>query len=224
MSANIRKRVVEIIRILRDQYPDAKCSLDFKTPFQLLVATMLSAQSTDKTVNKVTPTLFEKYPDPKSFAEADIEELQKAVYSTGFFKQKARSIMEASQDIVNEHNGILPDNMESLTKLRGVGRKTANVVLGAAFDKQTIIVDTHMLRLAGRLALVDEKLAAKRDADKVEQELMKVVPDDQWTIFSHLMVYFGRDICDAKNPKHDICPILHLCEYGQKAMQGKEVK
>lgn len=224
MADSIETRIIEIIRILRKRYPDVKCTLDFQTPFQLLVATILAAQSTDVTVNKITPALFRKYPDPKSFAEADIEELQKAVYSSGFFKQKTHSIMEASQDIVNEYNGELPDNMESLIKLRGVGRKTANVVLGAAFGKQAIIVDTHMLRLSGRLAFVDGKLAVKKDAEKVEQELMKVVPGDQWTLFSHLMVYFGRDICEAKSPKHNVCPILHLCEFGQKALQGQEVK
>ncbi|MHB1458822.1 MAG: endonuclease III [Armatimonadota bacterium] len=217
-------RIKEIIRILHERYPDVKCTLDFETPFQLLVATILAAQSTDVNINKITPALFKKYPDPKSFAEADVEQLEKAVYSSGFFKQKTRSIMEASQDIMNEHNGLLPENMESLVKLRGVGRKTANVVLGAAFGKQAIIVDTHMLRLSGRLAFVDEKLAARKDAEKVEQELMKVVPEDQWTLFSHLMVYFGRDICEAKNPKHDICPILHLCEYGQKALQEQGIK
>lgn len=224
MADNTKNRIIEIIRILHERYPDVKCTLDFETPFQLLIATMLAAQSTDVTVNKITPALFVKYPDPESFAKANVEELQKAIYSSGFFKQKARSIMEASQDIMNEHDGVLPDDMESLVKLRGVGRKTANVVLGAAFGRQAIIVDTHMLRLSGRLAFVDAQLAARKDAEKVEQELMKVVPDDQWTLFSQLMVYFGRDICEAKNPKHDICPILHLCEYGQRALQGQEMK
>lgn len=224
MADNTKNRIIEIIRILHKRYPYVKCTLDFETPFQLLIATMLAAQSTDVTVNKITPALFVKYPDPESFAKANVEELQKAIYSSGFFKQKARSIMEASQDIMNEHDGVLPDDMESLVKLRGVGRKTANVVLGAAFGRQAIIVDTHMLRLSGRLAFVDAQLAARKDAEKVEQELMKVVPDDQWTLFSQLMVYFGRDICEAKNPKHDICPILHLCEYGQRALQGQEMK
>lgn len=223
MTDEREQRAMEIIRILHGRYGDAECTLDFETPFQLLVATILAAQSTDKNVNKVTPALFRKYPDAKAFAEADMDELQREIHSTGFFRQKARSIVEASQDILNEHGGIVPDDIASLTKLRGVGRKTANVALGAAFGKQAIIVDTHMLRVTGRLRLVDAELAGKKDAVKVEMDLMAVIPQDSWTLFSHLMVYFGRDICEAKKPKHSICPILHLCEYGQSQIQHEGI-
>ncbi|MHB0997885.1 MAG: endonuclease III [Armatimonadota bacterium] len=219
MNSNTGQHITEIINILKDRYGDAKCSLDFKNPFQLLVATILAAQSTDKNVNKVTPSLFAKYPSPAAFANADIEELQQDVYSTGFYKQKARSIIEASQDIVNEHNGQVPDSMEELVKLRGVGRKTANVVLGCAYGKPSMIVDTHMLRVSGRLGLVDSNLAVTKDAVKVEQALMKIIPQEHWTLFSHLIVFFGRDICTAKNPQHSICPLLHICPTGQAEMQ-----
>lgn len=215
MIEDRRMKARQIIDILREYYGDADCTLDFKTPFQLLVATVLAAQSTDRNVNKITPALFAKYPDPRAFANADMEELQNDIRSTGFFRQKAKSIIEASQDIVNEYNGEVPADIDSLTKLRGVGRKTANVVLGSALGRPALIVDTHMLRVSGRLGLVPPDLSSKKDAVKVEMELMKVLDESEWTKFSHMIVAFGRDICDAKKPKHDICPLLPLCEYGQ---------
>ena len=218
MSEDTKTRVIEIIRLLKQKYPDAKTSLNFKTPFQLLIATILSAQSTDKMVNEVTKTLFQKYPGPAELAKADLLELEDTIHATGFFHQKAKSIMEASQDIVNEYGGRVPDTMEELIKLRGVGRKTANVVLGNAFGKPGMVVDTHVLRISGRLGIADPKHVEKKDADKIEQDLMAVVPEEDWTIFSHLLVFLGRDICTARNPRHDVCPVLHLCPTGRSAL------
>lgn len=211
-----KERVREIIRILSEEYPDPqKGMLQYTTPFELLVATILAAQCTDAKVNVVTKTLFRKYPTPASFAKADQRELEQEIRATGFYRQKTRSIMEAAQDIVNEFGGEIPRTMEELTTLRGVGRKTANVVLGKAFGQPAIIVDTHVLRISGRLQLTDAKNSEKKDADKVEQDLMRVVPREDWTLFSDLLIQLGRSICTARNPKHDICPILHLCPTGR---------
>ncbi|HEY3298699.1 MAG TPA: endonuclease III [Armatimonadota bacterium] len=218
MPSNEITRVLEIIRILKENYPEARVSLDHKSPFQLLIATILAAQSTDKKINEITPALFKKYPTPEAFATSDPAELEQDIHASGFFRQKARSIIEASQDIVNEFGGELPDSMEGLVSLRGVGRKTANVVLGAAFNKPAMIVDTHVLRIAGRLALVDPILSEKKEAEKVEAALMKIVPEEDWTQFSNILVHFGRDICNAKKPRHEQCPILHLCPTGKAAL------
>jgi endonuclease-3 len=220
MSEDVKARVKEIIRILKRKYPDARTSLNFETPFHLLIATILAAQCTDVKVNEVTPALFKKYPTPADFAKADPHGLESDIRPTGFFRQKTKSIIEASQDIVNEHGGEVPDTMEELTKLRGVGRKTANVLLGNVFGKPAIIVDTHMIRISGRLGLTDPRSVEKKDADRIEQDLMKIVPQEDWTFFSHLIIFLGRDICTARNPKHDICPILHLCPTGQAEMIG----
>lgn len=224
MSEEARARVKEIIRILKQVYPRATTSLSFRSPFELLVATILAAQSTDKKVNEITPILFAKYPNPEALANADLREVEEIIRPTGFFRQKARAIIEASQDIVEKYGGKVPATMEELTSLRGVGRKTANVVLGTAFGKPAIIVDTHVLRISGRLGLVDQRLSQKKDADKVEQQLMEIVPQEDWTQFSHMLVYLGREICTARNPKHDVCPILHLCPTGLREMgMGKGV-
>lgn len=218
MEVQPRDRVREIIAELRTAFPDAKVSLEFGTPHQLLVATILSAQCTDIKVNQVTPALFAKYRSPQDFADADPSELERDVHATGFFRQKTKSIIESAQDIVNLHGGEVPDSMEELTQLRGVGRKTANVVLSAAFGKPGIIVDTHVLRISGLLGLADPKLVVKKDADKVERELMAVVPEEDWSNFSNLIVALGRSICPARKPRHDECPILHLCPTGQKGL------
>jgi len=218
MEVQPRDRVREIIAELRTAFPDAKVSLEFGTPHQLLVATILSAQCTDIKVNQVTPALFAKYRSPQDFADADPSELERDVHATGFFRQKTKSIIESAQDIVNLHGGEVPDSMEELTQLRGVGRKTANVVLSAAFGKPGIIVDTHVLRISGLLGLADPKLVVKKDADKVERELMAVVPEEDWSNFSNLIVALGRSICPARKPRHDECPILHLCPTGQKGV------
>lgn len=220
MPKSIEERTREIIRILKQTYPNARTKLNFATPFQLLVATILSAQCTDDKVNEVTKTLFAKYRSPAEFAHTDPRELERHIRSTGFFRQKARAIIEASEDIVRLHAGTVPDSLEDLTKLRGVGRKTANVVLGNAFGKPAIAVDTHVLRVSGRLRLTDPSYAEKKEADKVEQDLMNIVPEQDWTLFSHIIIYLGREICTARKPKHDICPILHLCPTGQAEMSA----
>jgi len=220
MADETEVRVRKIIEELRKAYPHAKVTLDFRTPHELLVATILAAQSTDVNVNQVTKSLFRKYPSVHDFANADPKELERDIYSTGFFRQKTKSIIESSQDIVNLYGDRVPDTMEELTQLRGVGRKTANVILSAAFGKPGLIVDTHVLRVSGRLGLADPEHVEKKDADKVEQELMVVVPGEDWSCFSHLLVALGRTICTARNPRHEECPILHLCPTGQKAMSG----
>ncbi len=213
-----KTRVLNIIRILKERYPKAGPTLDFQNPFQLLISTILAAQSTDIKVNEVAQTLYKKYRTPADFANADPRELEQDIHATGFFRQKTKSIMEASQDIVNVYGGQVPSAMEDLLKLRGVGRKTANVVRAFAFGIPGIIVDTHMLRVSGRLGLVAPELAAKKDADKVEQALLKIVPSEDWTTFSQLILFLGREICTAQRPKHDICPVLHLCPTGLSAM------
>ena len=220
MADDRKRRVVEIVRILRQRYPHPRTALNYENPFQLLVATILSAQSTDVTVNKISPDLFKKYPSPEAFASADPRELEQEIRATGFFRQKTRAIMEAAQDIVARFGGRVPDNMEELTELRGVGRKTANVILSNAFNKPAIPVDTHVLRLSGRLRLADSKLAERKEADKIEQELMEITPEGDWSDLSHLLINLGREICTARNPKHDICPILHLCPTGKAVGPG----
>lgn len=222
MAHDTKERVTEIIRILKQAYPDAKIRLNFDTPFQLLIATILAAQCTDDKVNEVTKTLFRKYRTPADFAEAHASELEQDIRPTGFFRQKARAIIEASQDIVSTYGSEVPDTLDELTQLRGVGRKTANVVLGNAFGQPAIIVDTHVLRLSGRLGLTNPEYAEKKEADKVEQDLMRVVPQKDWTLFSHLLVFLGRDLCTARNPRHEICPILHLCPTGQAEMRRSQ--
>lgn len=221
MADGTELRVREIIIELSKAYPDAKVSLDFSSPHQLLVATILSAQCTDLKVNQVTPVLFSKYASPRDFADADQRDLEQDIHSCGFFRQKARSIIEMSQDIVSVYAGRVPETMEELTQLRGVGRKTANVILSAAFGKPGLIVDTHVLRLSGRLALADPEHVNRKDADKVEQDLMKIVPEADWASFSNQLVALGRTICTARDPKHDLCPVLHLCPTGQRDL-GRE--
>lgn len=218
LADETRERVKKIIAELRKAYPEAKVSLDFRTPHELLVATILAAQCTDMRVNMTTPALFAKYRSPRDFAEADPREMEKDIHPCGFFRQKTRSIIEMSQDIVNLYDSRVPDTMEELTQLRGVGRKTANVILSAAFGKPGLIVDTHVLRVSGRLGLADPKSVAKKDADKVEQELMGVIAEEDWTAYSNLIVFHGRAICTARDPKHEDCPILEFCPTGRAAL------
>jgi endonuclease-3 len=209
--ADRQARVQAILPILKKTYPTAKCSLDHRTPLQLLVATILSAQSTDVRVNLVTPELFKKYPDAQAFAGVSQEELENDIRSTGFFRSKAKALRAMAQALVAEYHGQVPQSMDELTALAGVGRKTANVVLGNAFDQNVgIVVDTHVTRLANRLALTDHA----SDAVKIEQDLMKLVPREDWTLFSHLLIYHGRSICTARNPACEKCPILGYCPTG----------
>ena len=199
--------VSEVIEQLRQAYPDAHCELNYETPIQLLVATILSAQSTDKRVNMVTPALFAKYPTAADFAAADRAELEQAIRSTGFFRQKARFIQEASYTIVHEHHGRVPDTMQSLTKLTGVARKTANVILGEIYGiADGITVDTHVKRLAKRLGLTQHT-----DPVKVERDLMAIVPKSDWIDISHLLIFHGRRVCDARRPNCHQCSLNTLC-------------
>jgi len=206
------ENIHRIIEILGQQYPQAKdTSLNYKNPFQLLIATILAAQSTDKQVNKITPSLFKKFATPQDFARADISELEEAIRSTGFFRNKARSIKQCSQDLAEKFGGKVPQNIEHLTSLSGVGRKTANVVLGNAFGQDAIIVDTHMKRISNRLGLT-----ANTNPDKIEHDLMEIIPKGNWTDFSHKIVAFGRTICLGRNPKCKHCRLLAWCRYGQE--------
>ena len=207
-----KKRVDTILPILKRTYPQAKCSLDHRSPLELLVATILSAQSTDERVNIVTKELFKKYKSPQDFARVSQEELERDIHSTGFYRNKAKSIRAMAQALIDQHGGEVPRTMEALFDLPGVGRKTANVVLGNAFQINVgITVDTHVTRLANRLKLTDHKT----DAVKIEQDLMPLVPQEDWALWSHLLIYHGRAICTARKPGCESCPILDYCPTGQ---------
>jgi len=201
-----KRRMKEVLKILEREYPEAECSLFFGTPFQLLVATILSAQCTDERVNKTTPALFEKFPDPQSMAKAKPAELEKLIQSTGFYKSKAKSILESSKALVEQHGGEVPRDLESLTKLRGVGRKTANVVLGVAFGTPALVVDTHVGRVSRRLGFTKAM-----DPVRVESELMELVPREQWTEYAHLLIAHGREICTARRAYCEDCPLSRFC-------------
>jgi endonuclease-3 len=208
-----------ILPILKRTYPDAKCALDHRSPLELLVATILSAQSTDARVNLVTKDLFRKYRSAADYAKVPQEDLEKDIHSTGFYRNKAKSLRGMATKLVELHRGKVPQTMEELVELPGVGRKTANVVLGNAFDVNVgIVVDTHVTRVANRLALTDHKV----DAVKIEQDLMQIVPKDDWTMFAHLLIFHGRQICHARNPKCEQCPLLEYCPAGQKFLGAKK--
>ncbi|MEO5987935.1 MAG: endonuclease III [Candidatus Eisenbacteria bacterium] len=200
-------RVKAILEQLDELYPDAKCALDFRTPLQLLIATILSAQCTDERVNLTTPALFARFPEAKALASASLDELEKMIHSTGFFRQKAKSIQQACADIVALHRGQVPRTLEELTALRGVGRKTANVVLGNAYGITSgIVVDTHVTRLSNRLGLTTEQ-----DAVKIEFALMPLVPKESWTLFSHWLILHGRAVCNARKPHCSRCALSPHC-------------
>jgi len=206
-SEQKRPRACEIIRRLHKAYPDAHCALAHKNPLELLVATILSAQCTDKQVNIVTQGLFAKYRSAQDYAKVSQEELEKDVHSLGFFRNKAKAIREACQRICEAYGGKVPDTMEDLLTLRGVARKTANVVLGVAFGKATgVVVDTHVLRLAWRMELTDEKAP-----EKVERDLMGLFPQAQWILAADVLIFHGRQVCGARNPQHDICVVHNIC-------------
>ena len=208
-----RERVATILPILKKLYPAAKCSLDHGTPLELLVATILSAQCTDERVNIVTKTLFRKYRSAKDYARVPQETLEKDIQSTGFYRNKAKSIRAMAQSLLDKHGGKVPDTMEELVDLAGVGRKTANVVLGNAFDKNVgVVVDTHVTRVSNRLGLTSHAI----DAVKIEQDLIQIVPQKEWTLWSHLLIHHGRQICQARKPKCDKCPLLEYCPAGKK--------
>jgi endonuclease III len=200
-------RAPEIFQRLAAAYPDARCALDFETPFQLLVATILSAQCTDKRVNMVTPRLFATYPTPAALAAAKQEEVEELVKTTGFFRSKAKSLLGMSAAIENQHGGEVPATMDALVELPGVGRKTANVILGNAFDRnEGVVVDTHVARVSQRL-----ELTKHTDPVKIEQDLVTLFPRQQWTLLAHLLIEHGRKICEARLPKCSQCPLGDLC-------------
>jgi endonuclease III len=202
-----RERAPEIFRRFAAAYPNAKCALDFQTPFQLLIATILSAQCTDKRVNMVTPKLFATYPTPAALAAAKQEEVEELVKTTGFFRNKAKSLLGVSAAIESRHGGEVPATMDALVELPGVGRKTANVILGNAFDRnEGVVVDTHVARVSQRL-----ELTKHTDPVKIEQDLATLFPREQWTLLAHLLIEHGRQICDARLPKCSNCPVGDLC-------------
>lgn len=204
-----KKELSNIIKILKNTYPDAKCSLNFSNPFELVVAVILSAQCTDERVNLVTPTLFSKYSTPNDFANIDIQELENYIHSCGFYKNKAKNIKLTAQKIVSDFNGIVPQTMEELLKLPGVGRKTANVILLEVFGiANGIAVDTHVKRLSNRIGFSLESAP-----EKIEQDLIKIFPKEHFKEINHLLIYHGRNICNSRNPKCDTCQIKMYCNY-----------
>jgi endonuclease-3 len=205
--SKIQAPVDLVLQLLEQQYPGAHCELFHRNPFELLIATVLSAQCTDERVNKVTPALFERFPDPESMSKADLKELEELVRSTGFFKNKAKNIKSLAVDLVRLHGGQVPKEMESLTALSGVGRKTANVILGNAFGLTTgVVVDTHVGRLSRRWGWTRSE-----DPQKVEQDLMRLIPSERWVRLSHEMIFHGRRVCSARGPKCSSCYMSEIC-------------
>lgn len=210
-TAEERKaRSRRLIRELRRLYPDVDCALDHKSALELLVATILSAQCTDARVNIVTPALFKRYPKAPDYASAEMPELEEMIRSTGFFHNKAKSLIALGQALVARHDGEVPDTMDELVKLPGVGRKTANVVLGTWFGQPAIPVDTHVTRLSNRLALT-----GNRDAVKIERDLQQLLPKKDWTFSSHALIWHGRRVCKARKPSCATCSLLRNCPAGQ---------
>jgi endonuclease-3 len=211
-----QQRVKKIIGVLSKEYPNARTALHFASPLELLVATVLSAQCTDERVNKVTDSLFKKYRTAKDYAKADLERLEEDIRPTGFYRNKAKAIKGFCTDLVKRFEGQVPSNLADMVSLQGVGRKTANLVLGEAFGIPGVVVDTHVLRLAGRIGLTDQT-----DPVKVEMDLMKVVPKAQWTHFSNLLILHGRAVCAARTPRHEKCGIVDLCDEGRRWKEGR---
>lgn len=206
-----KKRTAKIRKILRTLYPEVKTQLDYQTPFQLLVATILSAQCTDKQVNRVTAKLFAQLSTPQDFRDAPLDTIEELVRSTGFYRNKAKNIKNCAKMLMEKHGGEVPADLKKLVKLPGVGRKTANVVLGAAFNIPGIVVDTHVSRISQRLDLTDHK-----DPVKIEFDLMEQIPRKQWDTFSLHLIYFGREFCKARKPQCPPCSMNRLCDYPGK--------
>lgn len=211
------KRNQEILSRLKKHYPDAKIKLKFKTPFELLIATILSAQCTDDRVNIVTEKLFQKYKKPEDYLKVSNEELEKDIYSTGFYKQKAKSIKACCEVLIDKHNGKVPKDIDELTKIPGVGRKTASVVIGNAYGIPAIAVDTHVKRLSIIFHFVKEE-----SPDKIEIELKKIIPQDEWVITCHRIATHGRLICQAKKPKCEVCFLNDICPSAFRINKGKK--
>ena len=204
------EQVQEIVRLLLVEYPAASCTLDYGTDCELLFSVRLAAQCTDERVNQITPALFERFPTLEAFAEADVQEVERYVHSCGFFRAKARDIVSCAQVLLEKHNGQLPRTMEELTKLPGVGRKTANLILGDVFRVPgSTVVDTHCIRLSNRMGLVDEL----KDPVKIEMALRRILPPERSSDFCHCLVLHGRAVCDARRPSCEACCVRHLCRY-----------
>lgn len=210
----LKRKVKKISKKLYETYPEATCSLDYQNPLQLLISTILAAQCTDERVNIVTKDLFQKYRSVEDFANANIEELEQDIKSTGFYRNKAKNIIACCNKLIREHGGQVPDNMEDLTALPGVGRKTANVILSNIYNVPGVIVDTHCKRLSNRIGLTEQE-----DPVKIEQDLMEIIPHKDWSKFSNNLVYHGRAICDARKPKCEMCPISEYCSYYDKYLR-----
>ncbi|BFK82189.1 endonuclease III [Clostridium baratii] len=207
----MKKRTKEILDILKETYPDAKCELNYETPFQLLVATILSAQTTDKKVNEVTKDLFKEYPDVDSFLKLTNEELEERIKQIGLYRNKAKNLVLMCRQLKENFNGEVPKTMEEIMSLAGAGRKTANVVLSNAFGVPSIAVDTHVFRVSNRL-----DLANSENVLEVEKQLMKEIPKREWSLTHHLLIFHGRRCCTAKKPKCSECPLNHICRWDDK--------
>lgn len=207
VSPQSKQHAAKVVRILKRDYPDAVCALNFSNPLELLIATILSAQCTDQRVNMVTQKLFPRYPTASAYARARLPSLEAAVHSTGFFRNKAKAIRECCRQLVESHGGEVPRDIEHMVELPGVGRKTANVVLGTAFGIPTgVVVDTHVSRISRRLGMTQQK-----DPVKIEQDLMEQLPRKQWIDFSHRVIYHGRQVCMARRPRCDVCSLSAVC-------------
>lgn len=206
MTPALKRRALDIVRGLQEEYPDARCELDFTNGLELLVATILAAQCTDKRVNEVTSTLFEKYRTAQDYVDADEEEFKEEIRSTGFFNNKTKSVKKAAASIVEQFGGEVPDNMEDLLKLAGVGRKSANVLLVNVYNEPGIVVDTHMLRITRRMGLT-----TNTDPVKVEFDIREILPEEEWGSFSKLIPWHGRRTCTARKPSCDTCAVAHVC-------------
>lgn len=214
-----RERAQAVFAILRETYPEARCSLDFKKPLELLISTILAAQCTDARVNIVTKDLFRRYKTPEDYATAPQAELEEAVRTCGFYRQKAKSIQAVCRALIERYDGQVPGTMEDLLTLDGVGRKTANVVLGECFGVPGVVVDTHCKRCSNRLGFTKHD-----DPVKIEQDLMKIWPREHWTEYSHTFVFHGRGYCTARGPRCSACPVRHLCPFPTTAKGKKEAK
>ena len=205
MKTKDKKKTVDL---LAEAYPDARPALIFSTPYQLLIAVMLSAQCTDERVNKITPALFARFPTLQAFAEADVAEVEEYIHSCGFFRSKAKDIVSCAQVLLTQYGGRVPDTMEELVKLPGVGRKTANLILGDVYHKPAVVVDTHCIRLSNRMGLVDNL----KDPVKIETALRAILPPEQSSDFCHRLVLHGRAVCDARKPQCALCCVRHVCQ------------
>ena len=204
------EQVSEIVRLLLEEYPEASCTLDYGKDYELLFSVRLAAQCTDERVNRITPALFERFPTLESFAEADVEEVEDYVRSCGFFRSKARDIVACAQVLLEKHGGRVPSTIEELTALPGVGRKTANLILGDVYRVPgSVVVDTHCIRISNRLGLVDDL----KEPEKIERELRKILPPESSSDFCHCIVLHGRAVCDARKPQCEKCCVRHLCQH-----------